>query len=153
VTSYMAPSLQDQIDASRVRHAWYKDQLVRGLATYSGAAHLASLRRVRILWLDSNLSLWGLPYEQLRQGQSPRDIAEGPVGKRDFIALHGMPLHAGARAMREAFLDAWRSQGVMPGHWYEWSYVQQPELDDAALVAAADAATASARARLDAEPK
>jgi hypothetical protein len=29
--------------------------------------------------------LYGLPYERLRPGQSPRDIAEGPVGKRDFF--------------------------------------------------------------------
>jgi hypothetical protein len=29
--------------------------------------------------------LYGLPYERLRPGQAPRDIAEGPVGMRDFI--------------------------------------------------------------------
>jgi hypothetical protein len=31
------------------------------------------------------LGLYGLPYERLRPGQSPRDIAEGPVGMRDFF--------------------------------------------------------------------
>jgi hypothetical protein len=30
-------------------------------------------------------ALYGLPYERLRPGQSPRDIAEGPVGMRDFL--------------------------------------------------------------------
>jgi len=33
------------------------------------------------------VGLYGLPYERLRPGQSPRDIAEGPVGMRDFLRI------------------------------------------------------------------
>jgi len=62
------------------------------------------LDAVRILWRGSNMNrssgvvtgqsdrlppvgsgLYGLPYERLRSEQSPRDIAEGPAGMRDFF--------------------------------------------------------------------
>ena len=141
-------SIDDLLDASRVRLEWYRSQLARGLPLYKAAEHIASLHAVRILWLDYNLLLWGLPYEQLRPGQQPRDIAEGPIGKRDFLALHGMPLHEGARNIREAFFTCWKAQGAMPGHAYEWSYVQPCTTNEAALTSQADAINAQTLERL-----
>lgn len=143
----MADHRQELVDGFAARAAYYAGVLDRGLASYDAAAHLAQLRSICILWLDRNLFLWGLPYESLRAGQSPRDIADGPVGKRDFVCLSGMALHSGALALRKHFLDEWRRQGAMPGYAFEWSYVSPigwtaAEVAERELVPAARAETA-----------
>lgn len=133
------------------RASYLKTELQRHLAGYDPRRQIEELQRIKILWADREGRLWGLPYERLRPGQSPRDIAEGPVGTRDFIALWGWPLHSGVRAIRDAFFAGWREQGAMPGRAFEWGYVAPVELDEGALIEQAERDTARLRKKLDEE--
>ena len=108
----------------------------------STMASFPELAKIRVLYRDGNLGLWGIPYD-MRPGQAPRDIYRAhaeyvpprpgwygskQVSIADWIWL-GSPGWYGSKTSEQveaikAFLE--RYDPLVPGSWHEWSRLVVP---------------------------
>lgn len=115
---------REELERKHPRLAWLRQEIERINAASDPEGLRRELETVKIIYFDRNLTLWGLSYEQLRDNQQPRDIEEGPVGRRDFILLEGFWRSADERAVLDEYLDRWKAAGAKLGYHFEWLYLR-----------------------------
>lgn len=84
------------------------------------------LSRIRVLFLDPNLGLWGIPYGMRRDvGQAPRDLYRAGNTKGWIYLGHpgwyGSMSNERVKEVKE-FLAPIKKRGLLPGNAYEWTY-------------------------------
>jgi len=90
---------------------WYKWRM-------SHSSQSADLSSIRVLYRDTHLSLWGIPYN-LRPDQQPKDISS--AYRSDWIWLGSPGWWGNMPPERRIEVERWLSTvPYIPGNPYEW---------------------------------